>query len=236
LYELIKNIDLDILVMFSSIAAVLPRHGECDYRAANSFLDAFSYFASSQGRFRTLTINWSGWREIGMLTGLKPLAGLEKQRAAALKNAILTSDGLEAFKRALTSRLPQVIVSPRELETVVAEDRRMLLESFDSVARAPIVTANGERAIDGARTESENAMDAPRTTLERTLTGIWIDLFGLADISIHDDFFALGGHSLLAVRLFSKIHQLTGQKLPLATLLEASTIDELAGLISEGRK
>jgi len=236
LYELIKNIDLDILVMFSSIAAVLPRHGESDYRAANSFLDAFSYFASSQGRFRTLTINWSGWREIGMLTGLKPLAGLEKQRAAALKNAILTSDGLEAFKRALTSRLPQVIVSPRELETVVAEDRRMLLESFDSVARAPIVTANGERAIDGARTESENAMDAPRTTLERTLTGIWIDLFGLADISIHDDFFALGGHSLLAVRLFSKIHQLTGQKLPLATLLEASTIDELAGLISEGRK
>jgi hypothetical protein len=35
------------------------------------------------------------------------------------------------------------------------------------------------------------------------------------------------------VRLFSKIRQLTGRKLPLATLLEASTIDALAGLISK---
>ncbi len=236
LYDLLKNLDLDFLVLFSSISSIVRLHGQSDYAAANAFLDEFSHLANSQAGFRTLSINWPGWREIGILTRLKTLAGLESRKEATLKKAILTKDGLEVLKRALTSGLAQVIVSPRDLQVVLEEERELLLESFDPALPLSIVTACCERVIDRARPELEEAFTAPRTPTEQLLAGIWGDLLGLKQVGIHDDFFELGGHSLLAVRLFSRLEKLTGRKLPLATLFEARTIGALADLISEGRK
>jgi thioesterase domain-containing protein/acyl carrier protein len=74
---------------------------------------------------------------------------------------------------------------------------------------------------------------APRDALELGLAGIWEDILGLSSISMRDDFFALGGHSLLAVRLFARIENVLGRRLPLATLFQASTIEHLAAVIRE---
>jgi acyl carrier protein len=46
-----------------------------------------------------------------------------------------------------------------------------------------------------------------------------------------DDFFALGGHSLLAVRHFALVEEAFGRKVPLATLFEAATIEQLAAVL-----
>jgi len=236
LYDLLKKRDLDVFVLFSSISSVVPFHGQSDYRAANSFLDGFPYFANSQAGFRTLTINWSAWREVGILTGLKARAGLESWKEATLEKAILTKDGLEVFKRALASRLAQVIVSPRELEVVLEEEREVRFESFEGASPSSKVATERERVIDRARPGLEETYVAPSTPMEQALAAVWEDVLGLKQVGLHDDFFALGGHSLLAVRLFSKLEKLIGRKLPLATLFKASTIGALAGLIGEGRE
>ena len=47
-------------------------------------------------------------------------------------------------------------------------------------------------------------------------------------MGITDNFFDLGGDSLLALRLFLRIEEAFGRQLPLATLLQASTIEALA--------
>ena len=57
---------------------------------------------------------------------------------------------------------------------------------------------------------------------------IWEELLGVRPIGIKDDFFDLGGDSLLAVRLFDRIAQVCGKKLPLSTLFAGATIEHLA--------
>ena len=72
---------------------------------------------------------------------------------------------------------------------------------------------------------------APRNALESELKNIWEDVLGVKPIGIRENFFDLGGHSLLAVKLFAKIEQVTGKKLPLATLFQAPTIEQCAEML-----
>ncbi|WP_286191325.1 non-ribosomal peptide synthetase [Comamonas sp. JC664] len=69
---------------------------------------------------------------------------------------------------------------------------------------------------------------APRDTLEWVLAGIWEELLGVGPIGIHSNFFELGGHSLLAMRLVSRIRERLGRSLPVVTLFQAGTLEELA--------
>lgn len=65
------------------------------------------------------------------------------------------------------------------------------------------------------------------------LMHIWRDVLGLAVNSQYDNFFDVGGHSLLAARLAGQVHAKFGTKLPLAVLLGAPTIAELARVIQD---
>jgi acyl transferase domain-containing protein/thioesterase domain-containing protein len=235
LFDLFKDSDLDVMVFFSSLSSIVPLHGQCDYSAANCYLDAFSAFSNSHADFRTLSINWPGWREVGILTKLKAGTGLNGWMATTLRRAILTQDGVEVFRRALASKFNQLIVSPRDLKLAIEESREPLLEPYetnDSVSS--VVTSAQSNTSDPIRPRSEFV--APRSVTEQALAGIWRDLLGVKQIGIREDFFELGGHSLLAVRLFSRIQKVTGKRLPLATLLESRTIEALAQLITEGSK
>ncbi|MFP5274550.1 non-ribosomal peptide synthetase [Coleofasciculus sp.] len=81
--------------------------------------------------------------------------------------------------------------------------------------------------------ESEKTWVAPRDELELQLTQIWEKVLGKKSISINDNFFDLGGHSLIAVRLFDQIEKTFSQTLPLATLFQAATIEELANILRQ---
>lgn len=103
------------------------------------------------------------------------------------------------------------------------------------------MTASGKvnrRALP-ALESSENTSAAnfapPGTPIETVLAGIWSDLLSVAQIGINDNFFELGGHSLLAVRLFAAIERRFGKRLPLATLFNAPTVAQLAGMLQSDR-
>lgn len=74
---------------------------------------------------------------------------------------------------------------------------------------------------------------APTSELESKLASIWELVLDKRPVGIRDNFFELGGHSLLAARLMHRIEQQLGQRLPLASLLQAPTIEELAKLLTQ---
>ncbi|HEV2714011.1 MAG TPA: amino acid adenylation domain-containing protein, partial [Terriglobales bacterium] len=74
---------------------------------------------------------------------------------------------------------------------------------------------------------------APTDELETQLVKIWETVLDKNPIGIRDNFFELGGHSLLAARLMHRIEQSMGQRLPLAALLQAPTVEQLSGLLRQ---
>lgn len=73
---------------------------------------------------------------------------------------------------------------------------------------------------------------AARNQIEAKLVEIWQDLLRLRSVGVRDNFFELGGHSLMAVHMFTRIHQEFNVNLPLATLFQGATIENLASVIS----
>jgi amino acid adenylation domain-containing protein len=88
-------------------------------------------------------------------------------------------------------------------------DRRALEELCSNV--------NGDTDFSSASTNSE-----------KIITKIWQDYLEIDKIDIHSDFFELGGHSLIAVKVMTQLEKQTGNRLPLAALLEHPTIKKLA--------
>lgn len=81
--------------------------------------------------------------------------------------------------------------------------------------------------------ESPTAFVAPQNELELQLAKLWESVLNIHPIGVRDNFFELGGHSLLATRLWIEIEKLTGKNLPLATLFQAPTIEQLANILCQ---
>ena len=80
--------ELDFLILFSSQAGLYGLYGSADYAAANAFVDAHARSVSAKDR-RTLSVQWPGWRDVGMaaqsnvdLGALIGAAGADLERPA----------------------------------------------------------------------------------------------------------------------------------------------------------
>jgi acyl carrier protein len=73
----------------------------------------------------------------------------------------------------------------------------------------------------------------PRTPLEEEIASIWEDILGVEGVGVRDDFFELGGHSLLATRVLARIHDDFGIRLPLQTVFEGPTVEDLTRVMGE---
>jgi amino acid adenylation domain-containing protein len=132
---------------------------------------------------------------------------------------------------------------PPELRAFIGErlPAYMLPSAWVSLDELP-TTPNGKVDLSALpdplfeRETQAGELVAARTDSERELVEIWREMLDVQQIGTSDDFFALGGHSLLAVRLFARIEDRLGVRLPLATLFQSATIAELASVIDRQRE
>jgi phthiocerol/phenolphthiocerol synthesis type-I polyketide synthase E len=75
------------------------------------------------------------------------------------------------------------------------------------------------------------AIAANGNDTEQHLARIWQEILRLDSVGVDQNYFDLGGDSSLAVQMFAEIEKTLSIKLPLATLYDAPTIEELARIL-----
>ncbi|MFP4411180.1 non-ribosomal peptide synthetase [Coleofasciculus sp.] len=132
------------------------------------------------------------------------------------------------------------VPTPSELRYFLKEQLPdyMLPSAFVILEALPL-TPNGKvdrRALPTPNTFSITqaaSFVSPRDSLEWQLAQIWSEVLSIHPVGVRDNFFDLGGHSLLAVRLMAKIQQQFGKNLPLGTLFQSATIEQLANILRQ---
>ncbi len=112
----------------------------------------------------------------------------------------------------------------------------MIPSAFTAVPVMPL-TPNGKidrRALPAPEQSNLATTDdfaVPRDLIEGRLVTLWESVLGMRPIGIRDNFFEVGGHSLLAVKLMYGIERAFGNTLPISTLFQAPTVEQLAALL-----
>ncbi|GCE15768.1 type I polyketide synthase [Tengunoibacter tsumagoiensis] len=216
---------LDFLVIFSSMSSTTAGPGQIDYCAANAFLDA--YARKNHARHGvTLAIDWGEWQWDAWQSGLQgfPEEAQAYFKERRLKFGIDFPDGMEAFERILTYRLPQVYVSPLDFQWLVAGSKDFSI----SVIVQKIQEYRQLASLAYARPKLMTEYIAPESEIECAMAKIWTELLGIEQIGVNDNFFELGGHSLMGTQLISRLRQHFQVNLPLSALFEAPTIGDLS--------
>ena len=160
------------------------------------------------------------------------------QHPSIQETTVIAREDLPGEKRLVAYVVTQQELNSSELRSFMQErlPNYMMPSVFVFLDTLPL-TPNGKvdrRALpapDTSNIQLDTNFVPPSNPTEEILATIWIELLGLERVGIHDNFFELGGHSLLALRLFAKIEQTFGKVFSLATLFEASTIQDLAKVI-----
>lgn len=87
-----------------------------------------------------------------------------------------------------------------------------------------------------ARPDLETPLVEPQNQKQRDLAELWAKLLHLDRVGIRDDFTTLGGTSLVAAQIFAEIEARWGNKLPMTTILEAPTVEQLAERLEGGAR
>jgi acyl carrier protein len=149
------------------------------------------------------------------------------QKRAYLQSAIKPAEGVEAFRRVLAAGLPQVAVITRDLQQLITEIANSN-KLADSSAVPDIRTTRQASEAGHPRPDLANEFVAPETDIQKKLTEIWIEVLGIAEIGIDDNFFEMGGHSLLATGVLSRVRSVFGVSVPLRTIFETPTIRQFS--------
>lgn len=238
--HVLRERKLDFLLLCSSLSAIQGGIGQVDYCAANAFLDAFASYAARHSTRIVISVNWDAWQEVGMAVNTPLPPDLQARRKKALTSALLPEEAVEAFRRVLALRLPQVVISTAEFHADARNPRPIsnIPEEPKGETGGPAHSVTTEqKSVDSQMHERPwlaNAYVAPEQQLEKQIAAIWSSLLGIDKVGIDDNFFELGGHSLLATQVVARLRSQLQRDIPLRMVLEKPTIIELAIAIRQG--
>ncbi|WP_132066262.1 SDR family NAD(P)-dependent oxidoreductase, partial [Aquimarina spinulae] len=222
-----KDIDLDFIVLFSSVASQLGNVGQSDYAAANGFMDEFAIYrnqevARGHRMGHTLSINWPLWEEGGMQINRENQEALRKKYGMYPMPA---TTGIDAFYKTLELGYGQALV----VEGNSTQIRRAFLENREEKAKPVLASSHNEQqAVSTVNTENLQGKT------EKYLCDQFAILLKLASHKIDSNapLEKYGIDSILAMSLTDQLEKTFGS-LPKTLFFEYQTIQELAEYFSK---
>jgi amino acid adenylation domain-containing protein len=201
------------------------------------------YRTGDVGRYRpdgTVQILGRSDRQIkirGFRVELTEIETVLSSHSEIRESVVLVREDAPGTKRLVGYAIPQSGKKPsvhelhallrKKLPDYMVPSTIVMLDAFPLTPNGKIDT----RALPAPAADREIlgvAFVPPRTPAEEALAEIWRAVLSLDRIGVHDNFFELGGHSLLAIRVMVRIQDAFRITLPLRTLFEHPTVEELA--------
>jgi acyl transferase domain-containing protein/acyl carrier protein len=217
LHTIFSHLELDFLILCSSLASILSPLGQVGYCAASNFLDAFAYYKTTKDGVFTVSINWDSWQEVGMaVEALKHLNGV-------LKHGIFPAEGQEVFSRILGGEASQVVVSTGDLN---ARMKHYYRTQNDRTGLIPAKTLH-------QRPQLGVTYVAPKSNIEKIIANAWQEVLGLDKLGVDDNFFEIGGDSLKIIELNKKLKETLKKEIPVQLMFSYSTVRSLSRYLSQ---
>ncbi len=231
---------LDFFMGFSSLTSVFGNTGQCDYGAANGFLDAYITYRSECALTpgMSLGINWPLWLEGGMgisSNGTDIEDGLDESFGEAIGSEI----GLKCFEQSFFLGRSQIVVVKEKMQENLKAERSDKLQNPDDAnysSKPPVnyETTNTINTISSSHTHHATIKDSDvETHLYEDVRDI-IAKKGKFDphrIRPSDNFIALGLESVFLTSLAGQINKKYGIRLSPATFFEYSSLEALVSYI-----
>ncbi len=213
LVHVVRKVPLDFICLCSSLNALTGGVGQVGYCAANAVLDAMAHAHSKRGA-RIISVNFDRWNQVGM-------AAQAEARLKALRlddsefDGMSASEGQEVFGRIMQGSVPpQVIVSVRDVDTLITLSARTTLSQVADVGR-----------VHGHHEGHDEALNhITGSTVEERVMLVWRQILGVDHVGLHDDFFTLGGESLAALQILNRVQEIFGLEVSLKKFFEHPTV------------
>ncbi|NED34995.1 non-ribosomal peptide synthetase [Streptomyces sp. SID8499] len=166
--------------------------------------------------------------EVESVLGLHPDA---QDAAVIVREDALGERRLAGYVEPRPGRSPDPVALLQYLRTQLPY--YMVPSTITLLERMPL-NANGkhDRKALPAPAPAADAVERPAagfaTATQERVARIWAEALGADVVTAEDDFFQLGGDSLPALRVLFALRRAFGVDLPLITLFEATTVEELA--------
>ncbi|MER6401929.1 type I polyketide synthase, partial [Kitasatospora sp. NPDC001603] len=235
LHELTRHLDLDMFVLFSSVAGVWGNPGQANYAAGNTFLDALAAHRRHEG-LPGVSLAWGPW-ENGMAGGLTDADWRRLSRQGL--RPLPAADGLGMLDAAARAAGPLVVTA--RLDLAALRNSGEVPPLLTGLVRAGHQGSRTRRSAGRAAVGAQNALAARLAGLEpdeqrevvRELVlsqaALVLGMAGPAGLDAERSFRDVGFDSLTAVELRSRLNNVTGLRLSATIVFDYPTPAALVG-------
>ncbi|MFI1370369.1 SDR family NAD(P)-dependent oxidoreductase, partial [Streptomyces griseochromogenes] len=238
LHELTRHLDLDMFVLFSSIAGVTGNAGQANYAAANTFLDALAAYRCREG-LSGVSLAWGPWDE-GMAGGLTD-ADWQRMARQGLR-PLSGPEGLELLDAAAVEAVDPLLVAAR-LDLAALRRSGEIPPLLSALVQAGRANAPGRRTVGAPAAGGDHALVGRLAALSPAeqqdvlqdlvmeQAALVLGMSGPDIIEAGRTFRDVGFDSLTAVELRNRLNSATGLHLPATAVFDYPTPTALAEFV-----